>query len=107
MFRFISEFFKVWENKDICEMVMCRRTNALEPLCQTEGDPEVSKGHEIKVNKLPRCLHWPDWCWVWEGNLYEVWRRYTRVQAEVQICTSLVYFAAVVEDVPVKFESVV
>lgn len=33
--------------------VMCRRANALEPLCQTEGDPEVSRGHEIKVNKLP------------------------------------------------------
>ena len=28
--------------------------------CQTEGDPEVSRGRWIKVNKLPQCLS-PDW----------------------------------------------
>lgn len=48
MFGFISE-----KNKEVCAMATCRQANALEPLCQTEGDPEVSRGHKIKVNKLP------------------------------------------------------
>lgn len=46
-------------------IIMSWWANTLEPHCQTEGDPEVSRGHWIKVNKLP---WWLSQTWLMSGG---------------------------------------